>query len=104
MERVSIASKVVWMTERGKHYPRQWSGGQGQRVGIARANVTDRSLQLAAEPSGAVDRKCGAVTIARARDDATTLAMVTHAPHAAERAKRTLHLEKGQLMEGVVHA
>ena len=108
MKRVAIALKVVGLTERAKHYPRQLSGGQEQRVGIARAIVTDPTLLLADEPTGDLDRKSGDEILdllqTLNRDHGKTIVMVTHDPHAAERAKRTLHLEKGQLMEGVVHA
>ena len=108
MKRVAIALKVVGLAERAKHYPRQLSGGQEQRVGIARAIVTDPTLLLCDEPTGDLDRKAGDEILdllqALNRDHGKTIVMVTHDPRAAERAKRTLHLEKGQLMEGVVHA
>ena len=107
-KRVAIALKVVGLAERAKHYPRQLSGGQEQRVGIARAIVTDPTLLLCDEPTGDLDRKSGDEILdllqALNRDHGKTFVMVTHDPHAAERAKRTLHLEKGQLMEGLVHA
>ena len=108
MKRVAIALKVVGLAERAKHYPRQLSGGQEQRVGIARAIVTDPTLLLADEPTGDLDRKAGDEILdllqALNRDHGKTIVMVTHDPRAAERAKRTLHLEKGQLMEGAVFA
>jgi len=108
MKRVAIALKVVGLAERSKHYPRQLSGGQEQRVGIARAIVTDPTLLLCDEPTGDLDRKAGDEILdllhALNRDHGKTIVMVTHDPRAAERAKRTLHLEKGQLMEQVVHA
>jgi putative ABC transport system ATP-binding protein len=107
-KRVAIALKVVGLSERAKHYPRQLSGGQEQRVGIARAIVTDPTLLLAAEPTGDLDRKAGDEILdllqALNRDHGKTIVMVTHDPRAAERAKRTLHLEKGQLMEAGVLA
>jgi putative ABC transport system ATP-binding protein len=111
MKRVAIALKVVGLSERAKHYPRQLSGGQEQRVGIARAIVTDPTLLLADEPTGDLDRKSGDEILdllqALNRDHGKTIVMVTHDPRAAERAKRTLHLEKGLLMADVkesVHA
>ncbi len=108
MKRVAIALKVVGLAERAKHYPRQLSGGQEQRVGIARAIVTDPTLLLCDEPTGDLDRKAGDEILdllhALNRDHGKTIVMVTHDPRAAERAKRTLHLEKGQLMEAEVHA
>jgi putative ABC transport system ATP-binding protein len=104
-KRVAIALKVVGLTDRARHYPRQLSGGQEQRVGIARAIVTDPTLLLCDEPTGDLDRKSGDEVLdllqALNRDHAKTIVMVTHDPHAAERARRTLHLEKGMLMEAV---
>jgi putative ABC transport system ATP-binding protein len=104
-KRVAIALKVVGLSDRAKHYPRQLSGGQEQRVGIARAIVTDPTLLLCDEPTGDLDRKAGDEILdllqALNRDHGKTIVMVTHDPRAAERAKRTLHLEKGLLMEGV---
>ena len=101
-KRVAIALNVVGLTERAKHYPRQLSGGQEQRVGIARAIVTDPTLLLADEPTGDLDRKSGDEILdllaALNEKHGKTIVMVTHDPRAAERAKRTLHLEKGVLM------
>ena len=103
-KRAGIALKVVGLAERAKHYPRQLSGGQEQRVGIARAIVTDPTLLLCDEPTGDLDRKAGDEILdllqSLNRDQGKTIVMVTHDPHAAERAKRTLHLEKGVLMRG----
>jgi putative ABC transport system ATP-binding protein len=102
-KRVAIALKVVGLSDRARHYPRQLSGGQEQRVGIARAIVTDPTLLLCDEPTGDLDRKSGDEVLdllqALNRDHGKTIVMVTHDPHAAERARRTLHLEKGALME-----
>ena len=101
--RVDIALRVVGLADRAKHYPRQLSGGQEQRVGIARAIVTDPTLLLCDEPTGDLDRKAGDEILellqALNREHGKTIVMVTHDPHAAERARRTLHLEKGTLME-----
>jgi putative ABC transport system ATP-binding protein len=100
-QRVGIALKVVGLSDRAKHYPRQLSGGQEQRVGIARAIVTDPTLLLCDEPTGDLDRKAGDEILdllqALNRDQGKTIIMVTHDPHAAERATRVLHLDKGQL-------
>jgi putative ABC transport system ATP-binding protein len=102
---VSVALKLVGLSDRSKHYPRQLSGGQEQRVGIARAIVTDPTLLLCDEPTGDLDRKAGDEILELLqtlnREHAKTIVMVTHDPHAADRAKRTLHLEKGTLMEAV---
>ena len=101
-KRVGIALRVVGLADRAKHYPRQLSGGQEQRVGIARAIVTDPTLLLCDEPTGDLDRKAGDEILELLRtlngEHKKTIVMVTHDPHAAERANRTLHLEKGTLM------
>jgi putative ABC transport system ATP-binding protein len=98
---VAIALKIVGLADRAKHYPRQLSGGQEQRVGIARAIVTYPTLLLCDEPTGDLDRKAGDEILdllqALNREHGKTIVMVTHDPHAAERARRTLHLEKGSL-------
>ena len=103
-KRVAIALKVVGLAERARHYPRQLSGGQEQRVGIARAIVTDPTLLLCDEPTGDLDRKAGDEILdllqALNREHGKTIVMVTHDPHAADRAKRTLHLDKGSLTNG----
>ncbi len=100
-KRAAIALKVVGLAERARHYPRQLSGGQEQRVGIARAIVTDPTLLLCDEPTGDLDRKAGDEILdllqSLNRDHGKTIVMVTHDPHAAQRARRTLHLEKGEL-------
>src|SRR5215212_8752115 len=102
-KRVSVALSVVGLAERMHHYPRQLSGGQEQRVGIARAIVTDPTLLLCDEPTGDLDRKSGDEILdlleALNRDHGKTIVMVTHDPHAADRARHTLHLEKGTLAE-----
>jgi putative ABC transport system ATP-binding protein len=102
---VEIALRVVGLSDRAKHYPRQLSGGQEQRVGIARAIVTDPTLLLCDEPTGDLDRKAGDEILdllqALNREHGKTIIMVTHDPHAAERATQVLHLEKGLLMETV---
>jgi putative ABC transport system ATP-binding protein len=98
---VGTALKIVGLADRAKHYPRQLSGGQEQRVGIARAIVTDPTLLLCDEPTGDLDRKAGDEILellqALNREHGKTIVMVTHDPHAAERARRRLHLDKGLL-------
>jgi putative ABC transport system ATP-binding protein len=102
-KRAQIALKVVGLADRASHYPRQLSGGQEQRVGIARAIVTDPDLLLCDEPTGDLDRKSGDEILdllqALNRDHGKTIVMVTHDPRAADRARRTLHLEKGTFVE-----
>ena len=101
-QHAATALKVVGLADRAQHYPRQLSGGQEQRVGIARAIVTDPTLLLCDEPTGDLDRKSGDEILdllqALNREHGKTIVMVTHDPHAAARARRTLHLEKGSLV------
>ena len=104
-KRVQVALSVVGLAERMHHYPRQLSGGQEQRVGIARAIVTDPTLLLCDEPTGDLDRKAGDEILELLQTLNTeygkTIVMVTHDPHAADRARRTLQLDKGVLVESV---
>jgi putative ABC transport system ATP-binding protein len=96
---------LVGLADRARHLPRQLSGGQEQRVGIARAIVTDPTLLLCDEPTGDLDRKSGDEILdllqTLNREHGKTIVMVTHDPRAAERATRTIHLEKGTLMSEV---
>jgi putative ABC transport system ATP-binding protein len=98
---VATALAVVGLSHRARHYPRQLSGGEQQRVGIARAIVTDPTLLLCDEPTGDLDRKAGDEILdllqGLNREHGKTIIMVTHDPHASVRAARTLHLDKGQL-------
>lgn len=98
---VAAALDVVGLTNRAKHYPRTLSGGEQQRVGIARGIVTDPTLLLCDEPTGDLDRKAGDGILdllqALNRQHGKTIIMVTHDPHASARASRTVYLEKGQL-------
>lgn len=98
---VEIALKAVGLSHRTKHYPRTMSGGEQQRVGIARAIVTDPTILLCDEPTGDLDRKSGdeILTLLQTlnKEHGKTIVMVTHDPHASARATRTLHLDKGQL-------
>jgi putative ABC transport system ATP-binding protein len=100
-KRVDAALKLVGLSDRGKHKPRELSGGQEQRVGIARAIVSDPTLLLCDEPTGDLDRKSGDEILdllqALNQQQGKTIIMVTHDPHAAARAKHVLHLNKGQL-------
>src|SRR6187431_3195251 len=98
---VEAALGIVGLSHRTRHYPRQLSGGEQQRVGIARAIVTDPTLLLCDEPTGDLDRQAGNEILdllqTLNRQHGKTIVMVTHDPHAAERATRTLHLDKGVL-------
>ncbi len=101
LERARHALDIVGLSDRLKHFPRQLSGGQEQRVAIARAIVSDPTLLLADEPTGDLDRKSGEDILGLLerlnREFKKTIIMVTHDPHAAERAHRVLHLDKGVL-------
>jgi putative ABC transport system ATP-binding protein len=100
-EHAETALKVVGLSHRLKHYPRTLSGGEQQRVGIARAIVTDPTILLCDEPTGDLDRKSGDEILALLQtlnqEQGKTIIMVTHDPHASARATRTVHLDKGQL-------
>jgi len=98
---VETALGIVGLSHRLTHYPRTLSGGEQQRVGIARAIVSDPTLLLCDEPTGDLDRKSGdeilSLLQALNREHGKTIVMVTHDPHASARASRTVHLDKGQL-------
>ena len=101
--RAQTALRVVGLDDRMDHYPRQLSGGQEQRVSIARAIVTDPLLIVADEPTGDLDRTSAdeILTLLETLNEnmGKTIIMVTHDPAAAERAGVTLHLDKGRLKE-----
>jgi putative ABC transport system ATP-binding protein len=101
-KRVLFALGLVGLEGREKHFPRQLSGGEEQRVAIARAVVADPTLLVADEPTGDLDAKNAAEILLLLqrlnRELGKTILMVTHDPHAAERAQRTLHLDKGVLL------
>jgi putative ABC transport system ATP-binding protein len=98
---VETALAVVGLSHRARHYPRTLSGGEQQRVGIARGIVTDPTLLLCDEPTGDLDRKAGDEILdllqGLNREHGKTIIMVTHDPHASARASRTVYLNKGQL-------
>ncbi len=100
-DRARHALSIVGLGDRLGHYPRQLSGGQEQRVAIARAIVTDPTFLLADEPTGDLDRNAaGEILDLLSKLNSEfkkTIVMVTHDPHAAERASRLVHLEKGVL-------
>ena len=102
-ERVAIALGVVGLSDRLEHYPRQLSGGQEQRVSIARAIVADPQLILLDEPTGQLDAKSSEEVLAllqRLNNEFNkTIIIVTHDAKAADRATRVLHLDKGVLVE-----
>jgi putative ABC transport system ATP-binding protein len=100
--RVALALEVVGLSHRAGHSPRQMSGGEQQRTGIARAIVADPTLLLADEPTGDLDRATGDeildLLVAMSRERGKTVVMVTHDPHAAKRADRILYLDAGHLV------
>ncbi len=100
-KRARLALDIVGLGHRADHYPRTLSGGEQQRTGIARAIVTDPTLLLCDEPTGDLDRKSGDEILnllqALNREQGKTIIMVTHDQHAADRASRTVHLNKGRL-------
>lgn len=100
-KRVLFALGLVGLEGRAKHFPRQLSGGEEQRVAIARAIVADPTLLVADEPTGDLDAKNAAeiLTLLKRLNEELkkTVLMVTHDPHAAERAHLIYHLDKGVL-------
>lgn len=102
-EHVQAALEAVGLSDRSRHFPRTLSGGEQQRVGIARAIVTDPTVLLCDEPTGDLDRKSGdeILTLLQLlnQEHGKTIIMVTHDPHASARASRTVYLDKGQLSE-----
>jgi len=98
---VETALTLVGLQDRLHHYPRQLSGGQEQRVAIARALATDPTILVADEPTGDLDRKSAEEVLTLLerlnKEFKKTIVMVTHDPHAAERAHIVRHLDKGEL-------
>jgi len=101
-DKVALALELVGLADRHDHFPHQLSGGQEQRVSIARAIVTDPALILADEPTGDLDRRAGEAILELLaelnQELGKTLVMVTHDADAAGVATRTLHLEDGRLV------
>ncbi len=104
--RVAVALEAVGLTDRADHFPRQLSGGQEQRVGIARAIVADPAVVVADEPTGDLDAETSEQILDLLKrlnaELGTTLILVTHDPHAAGIARRQLRLDKGQLGDVVL--
>jgi putative ABC transport system ATP-binding protein len=100
-KRAQTALRIVGLEERVNHYPRQLSGGQEQRVSIARAIVNDPKIIVADEPTGDLDRQSADDVLVLLeklnREMQKTILMVTHDPAAAERASIIRHLDKGRL-------
>jgi putative ABC transport system ATP-binding protein len=102
-ERVLLMLDMVKLADRSEHYPSELSGGQQQRVAIARAIVADPELIVADEPTGDLDRVSASEILAlmgRLNEElGKTIVMVTHDAHAAQAARRVIHLEKGELID-----
>lgn len=106
-KRANVALELVGLADRSKHKPNELSGGQQQRVAIARALVSDPLILICDEPTGDLDRKTAdeVLTLLQQlnREFGKTIVMVTHDPKAAEYAKRTVHLDKGTLVNEAAH-
>jgi len=102
-QHVQAALAAVGLSNRSKHFPRTLSGGEQQRVGIARAIVTDPTVLLCDEPTGDLDRKAGDEILSLLqtlnKQHGKTIIMVTHDPHASARASRIVYLDKGRLSD-----
>jgi putative ABC transport system ATP-binding protein len=105
--RAQVALELVGLSDRASHKPNELSGGQQQRVAIARALVSDPRILICDEPTGDLDRKTADEILRMLqslnRDHGKTIVMVTHDPKAAEYASRTVHLDKGVLVDEAVH-
>jgi putative ABC transport system ATP-binding protein len=103
-ERVEMTLGLVGLSDRMEHYPNELSGGQQQRVAIARAIVTDPTILVCDEPTGDLDKQSASDVLAMLKtlneQMKKTIIMVTHDGHAAEAARRMVHLEKGELIDG----
>ncbi len=101
-ERVEMTLAMVGLSDRMEHYPNELSGGQQQRVAIARAIVSDPTILVCDEPTGDLDKQSASDVLAMLKqlneNMNKTIIMVTHDAHAAEAAKRMVHLEKGELI------
>lgn len=106
LERASIILKKLDMAEREYYYPNQLSGGQAQRAAIARALANNPSIILADEPTGNLDSKNSDIIMSLLKDlneQGNTLVMVTHEPHVAAYAHRTIHMNDGRIAKTVHH-
>ncbi len=101
-QRVEMTLSLVGLSDRMEHYPNELSGGQQQRVAIARAIVTDPTILVCDEPTGDLDKQSASDVLDMLKrlneEMGKTIIMVTHDAHAAEAAKRMVHLEKGELV------
>jgi putative ABC transport system ATP-binding protein len=104
-QRVGLALEAVGLSDRSDHYPRQLSGGQEQRVGIARAIVAHPKVVVADEPTGSLDTETSEqvqVLLQRLNKELNiTMLMVTHDSHVASIASRKLALDRGKFLETI---
>ncbi|HTO54809.1 MAG TPA: ABC transporter ATP-binding protein [Myxococcota bacterium] len=102
-QRAETALRVVGLADRADHLPRQLSGGEQQRVAIARSIVTDAELIVADEPTGDLDAKNAEEILSLLqtlrRDFGKTVVIVTHDPRAEKWVDEVIHLDKGVLLE-----
>ena len=107
-QRVEMTLSLVGLADRMEHYPNELSGGQQQRVAIARAIVTDPTILVCDEPTGDLDKQSASDVLGMLKrlneEMGKTIIMVTHDAHAAEAAKRMVHLDKGELISDPVAA
>ena len=107
VRRAQVALELVGLSDRASHKPNELSGGQQQRVAIARALVSDPRILICDEPTGDLDRKTADEVLGLLRrlneEFGKTIVMVTHDPAAAKYAKRTVHLDKGTLVDEAAH-
>ena len=103
VRRAGVALELVGLSDRASHKPNELSGGQQQRVAIARALVSDPRILICDEPTGDLDRKTADEVLGLLqrlnKEFGKTIVMVTHDPAAAKYAKRTVHLDKGTLVD-----
>ena len=107
-QRVEMTLSLVGLSDRMEHYPNELSGGQQQRVAIARAIVTDPTILVCDEPTGDLDKQSASDVLGMLKrlneEMGKTIIMVTHDAHAAEAARRIVHLEKGELINDAATA
>ena len=107
VRRARVALELVGLSDRASHKPNELSGGQQQRVAIARALVSDPRILICDEPTGDLDRKTADEVLGLLqrlnKEFGKTIVMVTHDPAAAKYAKRTVHLDKGTLVDEAAH-
>ena len=103
LQRAEAALESVGLSDRMKFLPNQLSGGQCQRIAIARAMAGNPTLLLADEPTGALDTASGEMVMElfeTINQKGTTIIMITHEPSIAEMAKKIYRIRDGMLDTG----